>query len=129
MRPLPKPYGQKNVRPSPESIDPEQKIDVDCIEPEVRNGIEENSPYQEGPYEETIARPTEKNLVVPPSLESQIKKELLVHKYLPKQIDLERLLKTHTKENIKRYTFICHSKRSLCRICPQVHILKIYIYI
>ena len=90
VRPQPKPYGQKNVRPSPESIDPEQTFDVGYIEHEVRNDIEENSPYQERPHEETIARPTEKDLVIPPSLESQIKKELLVHKYLPKHIALER---------------------------------------
>ena len=73
-RPPPKPVIRQDfTRPEPLTSDHEQKVDADEIIPEIRTDIEESSPYQESPYDETILRPTDKDLMIPPSLESQIK--------------------------------------------------------
>ena len=76
-RPPPKPVRRQDLtRPEPLISDLEQKVDADEIKPEIRTDIEESSPHQESPYDETILRPTDKDLMIPPSLGGQIKKEV-----------------------------------------------------
>ena len=58
-RPPPKPVIRQDLtRPEPLISDHEQKVDADEIKSEIRTDIEESSPYQESPYDETILRPT-----------------------------------------------------------------------
>ena len=129
-RPPPKPVIRQDfTRPEPLISDHEQKVDADEIKPEIRTDIEESSPYQESPYDETILRPTDKDLMIPPSLESQIKKEVIVHKFLPKQIDLERLLK-HIQKKILKGTHLSTSVKDIkVGYLTSAHFKDIYLYL
>ena len=55
--------------------------------------FEENSPYQEGVISEMYQRPNGSYLQEPPELESLVSTGKLVHKFLPKQADIEKILK------------------------------------
>ena len=63
--------------------------------------------------------------MIPPSPESQIKKEVIVHKFLPKQIDLERLLK-HMQKKILKGTHLSTSKVGYL---TSAHFKDIYLYL
>ena len=124
IRPPPKPVRQENIKP-----DHGQRIDIDYIEPDLNTDIEENSPYQDTAYDETIARPTEKDLLIPPSLESQIRKEVLVHKHLPKQVDLERLLKQIQRKILKGTHLSTTVKEIKTGYVNSTHFKDIYLYL
>ena len=54
--------------------------------------IEENSPFQEGIISETIQRPDKMFFQKPKSLDDIIHTSNLIHKFLPKQMDINRIL-------------------------------------
>ena len=55
--------------------------------------FEENSPYQEGIISEAYQRPNESQLLEPPELVDLSNTNNLVQKYLPKQTDIDKILK------------------------------------
>ena len=82
IRPPPKPIIRQDfTRPEPLISEHKKKVDADEIKPKTRTDIEESSPYQESPYDETILRSIDKDLMIPLLLESQIKKEVIVHNF------------------------------------------------
>ena len=129
-RPPPKPVIRQDfTRPEPLISDHKQKVDADEIKPEVRTDIEENSPYQESPYDETILRPTDRDLMIPPLLKSHLKKKVIVHKFLPKQINLERLLK-HIQKKILKGTHLSTSVEDIkVGYLTSAHFKDIYLYL
>ena len=54
--------------------------------------IEENSPFQEGVISETIQRLDKMFFQKPKSLDDIIDTGNLIHKFLPKQMDIDRIL-------------------------------------
>ena len=54
--------------------------------------IEENSPFQEGVISETIQRPDKMFFQKPKSLDDIIDTGNLIHKFLPKQMDINKIL-------------------------------------
>ena len=67
--------------------------------------------------------------MIPPSLESQIKKEVIVHKFLPKQIDLERLLK-HIQKKILKGTHLSTPVKDIkVGYLTSSHFKDIYLYL
>ena len=54
--------------------------------------VEENSPFQEGIISETIQRPHKMFFQKPKSLDDIIDTGNLIHKFLPKQMDIDRIL-------------------------------------
>ena len=54
--------------------------------------IEENSPFQEGIILELIQRPDKSFFQNPRKLEDVINTDNLVHKFLPKQVDIDKIL-------------------------------------
>ena len=54
--------------------------------------IEENSPFQEGIMSKTIQRPDKMFFQKPKSLDDIIDMGNLIHKFLPKQMDIDRIL-------------------------------------
>ena len=130
IRPPPKPFIRQGfTRPEPLVSDHEQIVDVDEIKPEIRTDVEESSPYQESPYDETILRPTDKDSMIPPSLESQIKKEVIVHKFLPKQIDLEGLLKHIQRKILKGIHLSTSVKDIKVGYLTSAHFKDTYLYL
>ena len=65
-------------------------LDLDL---DINKDFEENSPYQEGIILETYQRPDKSQLLEPPELADLINTNNLVQKYLPKQTDIDKILK------------------------------------
>ena len=68
---------------------------------EINGDIEENSPYQEGIISEIYQRPHKSQLVDPPELTDLINTEKIVQKYLPKQADIDKILKVIQRKVLK----------------------------
>ena len=60
---------------------------------EINKDFEENSPYLEGIISEIYQRPDKSQLVDLPELIDLVNTERIVQKYLPKQTDIDRILK------------------------------------
>ena len=63
-------------------------LDID-----INTDIEENSPYQEGTISETYQRPDTSYFQEPPELDSLVNTGKLIQKSLPKQMDIDKVLK------------------------------------
>ena len=94
-RPTP-PYNNLYARPPPRPPDVTNSIDSqkDLLESDTdRNvDIEENSPFQEGIISETYERPDIAYMQEPYKLKDLIDSTKLVQKFLPKQMDIDKIL-------------------------------------
>ena len=63
---------------------------VQDINPNINFDFEENSPFQEGVMSETFQRLDKSFFQEPKELGDLINKESFVHKYFPKQMDIEK---------------------------------------
>ena len=63
--------------------------------------IEENSPFQEGVISETIQRPDKMFFQKPKSLDDIIDMGNLIHKFLPKQMDIDKILQIIQRKVLK----------------------------
>ena len=68
---------------------------------DINKDFEENSPYQEGIISEIYQRPDKSQLVDPPELIDLVNTERIVQKYLPKQTDIDRILKVIQRKVLK----------------------------
>ena len=78
----------------------EQQTDLE-LDLEINKDIEENSPYQEGIISEIYERPHKSQLVDPPELTDLVNTEKIVQKYLPKQADIDKILKVIQRKVLK----------------------------
>ena len=94
-RPSP-PYHDPYVRLLPRSPDVTNSIDSwkDLLETDLdwNVDIEENSPFQEGIISETYERPDKSYIQEPYKLKDLIHTTKLVQKFLPKQMDIDKIL-------------------------------------
>ena len=60
---------------------------------EINKDFEENSPYQEGIISEIYQRPEKSQLVEPPELADLVNTNWIVQIYLPRQADIDKILK------------------------------------
>ena len=60
---------------------------------EINRDFKENLPYQEGIISEIYQRPNKSQIVDPPELTDLVNTERIVQKYLPKQADIDKILK------------------------------------
>ena len=67
--------------------------------------IEENSPFQEGIISETIQRPDKMLFQKPKSLDGIIDTGNLIHKFLPKQMDIDRICRLSKGKYLKAYIY------------------------
>ena len=68
---------------------------------EINRDFEENLPYQEGIISEIYQRPHRSQLVDPPELTDLVNTERIVQKYLPKQGDIDKILKVIQRKVLK----------------------------
>ena len=73
-------------------------LDLDM---EINKAFEENSPYQEGIISEIYQRPDKSQLVKPPELGDLVDTDKIVQKYLPKQTDIDKILKVIQRKVLK----------------------------
>ena len=75
------------------------------INPNINLDFKENSPFQEGVMSETFQRLDESFFQNPKELGDLINKGNFIHKYLPKQTDIDKILEVIQKKGVKRHTF------------------------
>ena len=68
---------------------------------EINLDIEENSPFQEGIILELIQRPDKSFFQNPRKLKDVISSDNLVHKFLPKQVDIDKILNVIQRKVLK----------------------------
>ena len=68
---------------------------------EINLDIEENSPFQEGIISELIQRPDKSFFQNPKKLEDIISSDNLIHKFLPKQVDIDKILNIIQRKVLK----------------------------
>ena len=115
FRPPPRP--SDNLRPESlkTNIVTKTNIDID---------FKENSSHQEGIISELYQRPDKTYFQEPKDLESLVNTSNLVQNFLPKQVDIDKILKiiqckVLKGSHIKRFTFISNGKRNSDRIFKQ----------
>ena len=74
------------------------KQNIQEINPKINFDFEENSPFQEGIMSETFQRPDKSFFQNPKELGDLINKENLVHKFLPNQTDIDKILDVISKK-------------------------------
>ena len=93
----PDPVYRSPPKPEKTSIPniPESLLDID---PELTNKFKDNSPFQEGVISEMYQRPDKSYFQEPQELESLINTGRLIQKFLPRQADINKILKDYTKK-------------------------------
>ena len=81
-------------------IQNEKQTDLN-LDLDINKDIEENSPYQEGIISEIYERPHKSQFVDPPELTDLVNTENIVQKYLPKQADIDKILKVIQRKVLK----------------------------
>ena len=99
---IPKPPIQNHPIPklTERVIQNEKQTDLN-LDLDINKDIEENSPYQEGIISEIYERPHKSQLVDPPELTDLVNTENIVQKYLPKQADIDKILKVIQRKVLK----------------------------
>ena len=69
--------------------------------PNINLDFEENSPFQEGVISETIQRPDKSFFQNPKELEDLIDKGNLIHRFLPKPTDIDKILQIIQRKVLK----------------------------
>ena len=69
--------------------------------PNINIDFEENSPFQEGVISKTFQRPDKSFFQNPKDLGDLINKENLIHKFLPKQTDIDKILEVIQRKVLK----------------------------
>ena len=83
---------KQNITQNIQEINPNPNINLD---------FEENSPFQEGIMSETFQRLHKSFFQNPKELGEIINKENLIHKYLPKQTDIDKILEVIQRKVLK----------------------------
>ena len=81
-------------------IQDDRQIDLE-LDLEINKDFKEKSPYQEGIISEIYERPDRSQIVDPPELIDLVNTERIVQKYLPKQTDIDRILKVIQRKVLK----------------------------
>ena len=94
-RPIP-PYHEPIVRPPPRPPDAtsvhDSRHDLPDLDTDRKIKFEENSPHQEDIISETCERPDKSYIQEPTELKDLIDTTKLIQKFLPKQVDINKIL-------------------------------------
>ena len=97
-------YPDPIVKPPPRPLDGkiqnDRQINFD-LDIEINKDFKENSPHQEGIISEIYQRLHKSQLVEPPELADLIDTNQIIQKYLPKQTDIDKILKIIQRKVLK----------------------------
>ena len=96
----PDPLVKSPPRPPDTKTQDNRRMTLD-LDLDINKGFEDNFPYQEGIISETYQRPDNSQLLEPPELADLINTNNPVQKYLPKQTDIDKILKIIQKKVFK----------------------------
>ena len=85
-------YPQPAIRPPPRPPDPSEPNHKVTAGVEPNLDFEESSPHQEGIITETYESPDKSYLEQPQELSDLVDSTKLIHKYLPKQVDTDKMM-------------------------------------
>ena len=77
---------------------------IEDINPNINFDFEENSPFQEGVMSETFQRTDKSFFQEMKELGNLVNKGNLVHKYLPKQMDIGKYIKGNPQNDTERHS-------------------------
>ena len=98
----PGPILRSQIKPIKQKMTHDQSSqNVQDINPNINFDFEENSPFQEGIMMEMFQRLDKSFFQEPKELGDIINKENFVHKYLPKQTDIEKILEMIQRQVLK----------------------------
>ena len=97
-------YPNQIAKPTPKLTErvtqDDRQIDLE-LDLEINKDFEENSPYQKGIISEIYQRPDKSQIVHPPELINIVNTQRIVQKYLPKQTDIDKILKVIQRKVLK----------------------------
>ena len=96
LRPPPKPIKQNLTH-----VQSSQNSNVKFINPNINFDFEENSPFQEGIMSQTFQRLEKSFFQEPKELGDLVNKGNFIHKYLPKQMDIDKILEIIQRKVLK----------------------------
>ena len=125
-RPLPKPI-RSNVPRSQESS--QSSSSVENIIPDINLDFEESSPFQEGVISETFQRLDKPFFQDPQELNILINMGNLIQKLLPKQTDIDKILKVIQRKVLKGTHLPVEIKAIQTRYLNSLHFKDIFLYL
>ena len=96
---------------------------------ELNLDIEENSPFQEGVISELIQRPDKSFFQNPEKLEDIIDTNKLVYKFLPKQVDIDKILHIIQRKVLKNTHLPVEIKEIQAGYLHSPHFKDLYQYL
>ena len=102
---------------------------IQDINPNISLDSEENSPFQEGVMSETFQRPGKSFFQEPKELGDLINKGNLVQKCLPKQADIDKILKVIERKVLRGTHLPVEIKEIQTRYLDSSYFRDIYIYL
>ena len=120
MKPPPRP--PDNIKLGNRQID----LDLDL---EINKDLEENLPYQEGIISEIYQGPDKSQLVEPPELADLVDTEKIVQKYLPKQTDIDKILKVIQRKVLKGTHLLVTIKEIQAGYLNSPYFKDLYLYL
>ena len=78
----------------------DRQVDLE-LNLEINRDFEENLPFQEGIISDIYQRPNKSQIVDPPELIDLVNTKRIVQKYLPKQADIDKILKVIQRKVLK----------------------------
>ena len=120
LRPLKQQPIKQNITQNIHEFSPNPNINLD---------FEENSPFQEGIMSETFQRLDKSFFQNPKELGDLINKENLIHKYLPKQTNIEKILEVIQRKVLKGTYLPVEIKEIQVGYLYSPHFKDLYLYL
>ena len=117
-----------NLQYSPSKQNMTHEQNLQNINPNINFDFKENSPFQEGITSETFQRPEKLFFQYTKELGDPINMGNFVHKYLPKQTNIDKILELIQKKILKGIHLPMKSKK-FRQVIYVVYISKVYTYI
>ena len=102
---------------------------VENINPDINLDFEENSPFQEGVISETFQRLDKSFFQDPKELKDIINMGNLIQRFLPKQADIDKILKVIKRKVLKGTHLPVEIKEIQARYLSSSYLKDIYVYL
>ena len=116
-------------RPPPKVQSSQSSTSIEDINPNINFDFEENSPFQEGVMSKTFQRLDKLFFQESKELEDLVNKGNLVHKYLPKQTDIDKILKVIQRKVLKSPPLPVELKQIQVGYLHSSYFKDIYLYL
>ena len=106
-----------------------QRSNVKNINPNINFDFEENSPLQEGIMSEMFQRPNKSFFQEPKELGDLVNEGNFVHKYLPKQMDIDKILEIIQRKVLKGTHLLIEIKEIQAGYLCSPYFKDLYLYL